>query len=148
MRFYTDESSPDECWPWTGALNKFGYGVFGYKGRSQLAHRMTYAVKVGDIPEDRVVMHTCNNPKCVNPNHLRLGTQGENVRDMFQKGRALRPTGELHHRSKLTADQVLEIRQLAESGVPRREIVERYPVNLTAIGRIINRQTWKDLPHG
>lgn len=77
-----------KCWEWVGCkLNKFGHGGFYSEGRTLMAHRFSYTHFVGEIPEGMVIMHMCDNPACVNPEHLRAGTSEENVHDMLRKGR-------------------------------------------------------------
>lgn len=148
LRFYTDVQDTNQCWLWRGATNEHGYGVLNVQGKSTLAHRVAYQTWVGDIPDGCVVMHVCDTPPCVNPNHLRSGTQGENVRDMFDKQRVQRPRGENHPGAKLTWSDVREIRAFADSGVARQALADAYGVRLTAIARIVNHTTWKDLLRG
>jgi hypothetical protein len=98
----------DGCWIWKGTRNGYGYGVFLMPGEKPVrAHRYAYERAYGPIPEGLVVMHACDNPPCVNPAHLSLGTRDDNNRDMRQKRR--NRTGIQHHWSKLTDAQVLEI---------------------------------------
>jgi len=76
------------CWEWTGCLDKKGYGQFYYKGKHRRAHRVSWALKYGEIPPSELfACHKCDNPKCVNPDHLFLGTQSDNMKDMSRKGR-------------------------------------------------------------
>lgn len=86
-----DEKSPDrpmfDCWEWYGAKNSSGYGEIGSKGKHIKAHRLSYQLHRGDIPSEMVVMHICDNPSCVNPYHLSVGTQADNIQDMIRKGR-------------------------------------------------------------
>ena len=82
-----DRRTPDECWPWTGKVNENGYGGTSFGGRHVLAHRLAYTLAVGPIPEGLGLMHSCDNPPCCNPAHLKPGTCMENVRDCIQKGR-------------------------------------------------------------
>lgn len=89
-RFWRKVERGDGCWLWTAALNRTGYGVFSLlssHGGTHAAHRVAYAIANGSVPHGRVVMHTCDNRRCVNPAHLRLGAQVDNVRDMVAKGR-------------------------------------------------------------
>jgi hypothetical protein len=81
----------DECWIWLGARSPLGYGRFRRDGRAQIASRVAYELAHGPIPDGRLVCHRCDNPPCVNPGHLFLGTDADNVRDMRRKGRAPRP---------------------------------------------------------
>lgn len=83
--------NPDECWPWLAAKAGGGYGVVRIDGVIHKAHRLAYELCIGPIPPGMVVMHTCDNPPCCNPSHLRLGTQRDNVLDMVAKGRMYMP---------------------------------------------------------
>jgi hypothetical protein len=108
-----------DCWIWTGAKNHNGYGSIMFYSSphnysSRLAHRMSYQVFVGDIPDGMVVSHTCDNRACVNPDHLRVSTQVDNIKDMIYKGRQGN-TGENHPNSKLSWDDVKRIRECDES---------------------------------
>jgi hypothetical protein len=91
VRFWekVDIGDPDECWPWTATKNHLGYGLFRLPrfGRMVVAHRFAWGVSHGEIPIGRVIMHSCDNPACCNTNHLRLGTQSENMFDAVRKGR-------------------------------------------------------------
>src|SRR3972149_6562582 len=78
----------DECWPWKAAINSNGYGSFGENGKIVTASRICYQLTYGAIPPGAVVMHTCDNPRCSNPSHLRLGTKIDNIYDMIRKGRS------------------------------------------------------------
>jgi HNH endonuclease len=95
----------DGCWIWRGSINNKGYGQIqsgGRKGGLRLAHRVSWEVHKGPVPIGKVVMHSCDNPPCVNPAHLKLGTQGDNLQDMTSKQRA--------GGQKLTPDQIEEIK--------------------------------------
>ena len=86
-----DVKDKDSCWEWIGSKEKGGYGIFYYHGANKLAHRFSWEVLYGKIPKRMVICHKCDNPSCVNPNHLFLGTQEDNLRDMHYKGRAKPP---------------------------------------------------------
>ncbi len=133
----------EDCWGWLGALNHGGYGVFGGgnkpSGMPQIrAHRLMYMLKVGPIPAQHVVMHSCDNPNCVNPDHLSVGTQADNMRDMSSKRRR---SGELNPRAKLTLDDVAAIR-LARGKRTQRALAKEYGVCSATICNIQTRQTW------
>lgn len=81
-------SSEDDCWKWTACTNEFGYGLFNAQGRQQRAHRVSYKMHVGDIPDGLQICHHCDNPPCTNPKHLFLGTQADNMQDASRKGRS------------------------------------------------------------
>ena len=131
QRFWekVDKSSgADSCWLWTASTNGHGYGVIGADGKLQKAHRVSWNLANGPVPEGLCVLHRCDTPPCVNPGHLFLGSHAENMADMNAKGREAR--GEANGQSKLTATQVVEIREAsgtqtaiaARFGVSRRQI--------------------------
>lgn len=86
-RFLANIDKSCDCWLWTGAKNKQGYGHLKIKGKTYRAHRVSYELFNGKIPPGFLVMHKCDNPLCVNPNHLKLGTHKDNTQDMMEKGR-------------------------------------------------------------
>lgn len=86
-RFWAKVNVTDECWLWTAQINQNGYGMFSVKGLPVRAHRFAYELLVGPIPDGMVVRHACDVPSCVNPSHLLVGTQADNLRDMRQRGR-------------------------------------------------------------
>ena len=85
-RLYSNIKKVGECWEWQGSTNQ-GYGRIGYEGKWHLTHRLSWKVAKGDIPEGKFVCHHCDNPKCIRPAHLFLGTHDDNMRDMAEKGR-------------------------------------------------------------
>lgn len=86
--YYTDMRGDDECWHWLGYFNMSNTrGILSYQGRNELAYRLVYMMINGPIPKGKIIMHTCDNPRCVNPNHLKLGTHKDNSQDMIAKGR-------------------------------------------------------------
>lgn len=112
-RFYDKISCEDErgCWIWGASCLKGGYGKFTIHKKDLTSHRVSYMIHKGEIPLGFVVRHTCDNPKCVNPDHLLVGTRLDNVRDMDDRGRRRTPSGENHKNSKLTRENVIYIRQ-------------------------------------
>lgn len=109
-RLSTKTQRKGDCLVWIGDRDKRGYGVIRLEGRKQKAHRVAYALHVAAIPAGMVVRHACDNPSCIDPTHLVLGTQQQNVYDMLQRGRATRLKGEQNPGSRLNAKQVAEIR--------------------------------------
>lgn len=131
------------CWLWLGARNNKGYGqVTGRRGRNVLAHRASYELHFGHIPDGHMVLHRCDNPACVNPDHLFTGTAKDNTQDMMQKGRQKVPQGAANHRAKLTEEQVQAIRQ--ETG-SIRSIARKYGVTHGAITPILSGKSWKTI---
>lgn len=86
-RFWSKVQKTDSCWLWKGAKNQFGYGFFRLGSRNEVAHRVSYNWIKGEIPSGLLVLHTCDNPSCVNPDHLFIGTHSDNMRDMYRKKR-------------------------------------------------------------
>jgi hypothetical protein len=112
-RFLEKVQKTDSCWNWIGCKDAHGYGVIGaggHQARVLKAHRVAYEIFVGPIPEGLCVLHHCDNPVCLNPSHLFLGTQTDNIRDMRAKKRDRQLRGEHSGRAKLTWEQVQEIR--------------------------------------
>jgi hypothetical protein len=132
---------PSGCWLWTGAMNKVtGYGQIKLNYKTLRAHRASYEVHVGPIPPGMIVCHSCDNPPCVNPAHLFLGTHRDNTRDKLRKGRANLPVGEGHTRSRLTAAAVREIRTSGETG---RALARKFGVSPATICRAKRGHLWR-----
>jgi len=142
QKFWAKVKRGDDCWLWTGARTQKGYGQVTLKGRAGYAHRYSYELHKGPIPEGMCVCHTCDNPPCVNPDHLWLGTYAENMADCVSKGRLHDVRGESHPRAKLTTGDVLDIRSWAATGISRAEIARCYCVSGSAICNIVNRERW------
>jgi len=125
-------------------VDKDGYGACRYVGEPTLkAHQLSFKELVGPIPEGLGVCHTCDNPPCVRPDHLFLGTQADNLADMRAKGRQVR--GEQHGRRKLNESEVLNVRLLKQQHVPQRQIASIYNISETAVSNIINNKRWKHI---
>jgi HNH endonuclease len=146
-RFERHTRKTDTCWIWTGAHNTQGYGGFSWKkdGYKMIrAHRASWIIYHGAIPNGMWVLHKCDNPSCVNPDHLFLGDCRVNTRDALIKGRLhVLPKGEKHCNAKLTADKVSAIRsEYAKGTMSMRKLGTRYGVSGNIICLIINRKTW------
>ena len=126
-------NKPDECWEWKASIRGHGYGQFKKNGKQIKAHRLAYELCNGDIPDRMCVLHRCDNRLCVNPAHLFLGTQLENIEDMLNKKRQKGPR-------KLTEMQVLAIRADKRG---KRVIAKELGVYPSTIGRARNGKTWK-----
>lgn len=142
-RFFQYVEKSDGCWLWRGSKNEKNYGQMSVNSKPRLASRVSWQVHYGDIPKGLNVCHKCDNPPCVNPEHLFLGTQQDNVTDMMLKGR-IKNDHKIgsRHNVKLTESQVLEIRASSESGV---SLAARFGVTKTTISDVRTRKSWADL---
>jgi len=133
------------CWSWTGATNSRGYGRIGVL----YVHRISWEIHWGAISDGLWVLHRCDNPPCTNPDHLFLGTHADNMADAASKGRLNgrpnRPVREANPASKLTAEQVHEIRQLRAAGVKQRDVAARFGVSQSLIGQIATGKIWRSV---
>jgi hypothetical protein len=152
-RFWRRVQKGPDCWRWTGGKKRrpdgsLSYGVAGLGRRQQtaLAHRVAWEIVHGPIPDGKVVCHDCDNPLCVRPEHLFLGTRADNLRDMRQKGRGYVnsfPCGSAHPKARLTAEDVREIRTARADGVTLSALASRFGVHISTIGSIARRTTWR-----
>lgn len=152
---YVDRSGgPEACWPYTGPRTRHGYGAMEVREdgarRLYLAHRVAYAVEVGPIPEGRYVRHRCDNPPCCNPRHLLLGTQQDNMDDMWQRGRQQsyldQAKGIEVAQARLTDALVLEMRARFAAGESTVALGKAYGVSQVQAWNIVHRRQWKHLP--
>jgi hypothetical protein len=143
-RFWRKVTKTDSCWVWSASRNGKGYGQINRNKKPVLAHRLSWELHFGKIPEDRSVLHRCDNPACVRPDHLFLGTQADNIADMVKKGRVAAGTRLPH--TKLTDAQVLEIRQAYRgnvkytNGPSLKELAKKYGVGSVEIHNIVKRK--------
>lgn len=139
---YVTKKDKDECWEWEGVIAGGGYGSLWFEMRQYRAHRISYLINKGDIPEGLFVMHSCDNRKCVNPNHLSIGTHSDNMRDCANKGRTAfkkgQPIpqlpgrlGELNPNSKISDEQRHEIVMKFKNGAKVRQIMHEYGLSKT-----------------
>jgi hypothetical protein len=141
-RFWEKVQKSNDCWLWASAINNKGYGDFhiGY-GKHKLAHRVAYELTYGDLPPNTILRHTCDNPKCVRPDHLIPGTMTDNQHDMAIKGRSCH--GSKSYFAKLNETTVLAIRSDPDIGIlPQWRIAEKYGISRATISNILTRHTW------
>lgn len=158
LRFWKHvaKEHPDKCWIWKLKTNRKGYGKLNINHENFLAHRISWVITNGPIPSDICVLHHCDNPSCVNPHHLFLGTRSENNADshskrrgVWQKGEKKRPElilrGTQHANSVFTEEDVREIRTRLSTGEQKSKIASDFGVSIFAIYAISKRLTWAHL---
>jgi len=136
-RFMAKVEKTNGCWLWTAGKLRFGYGRFRLRPSEYLSHRLAYVLFIGPISAGLCVLHKCDNPSCIRPSHLFLGTQKDNVADMVRKNRQL--VGEANGYSILTENQVLKIRLDLR---PHKIIAQNYGVHRATISKIKRRESW------
>lgn len=149
-RFWAKVQKTDTCWLWTGGLTSGGYGVIELRGttrQSIATHRFSWELHFGSIPDGMQILHKCDVRSCVNPDHLFLGTQADNVHDCVTKGRnragISNMNGETNGNSKLTDEQAIAIRaEYATGQTSSIKLAAKYGVSKPTILRIIHRETW------
>jgi hypothetical protein len=142
-------SEVEDCWPWSGATNQDGYGVFHIGKRALTpvgnraagAHRMAWWLTHGD-PGEKWVLHRCDNPPCCNPAHLYLGDHEQNIRDMVQRGRLVTIRGEKHANAKLNDERVRITRRWSEMGKSLYPLAKRWGVTPTILYRVARGEAW------
>lgn len=135
----------DGCWKWTGCNRGNGYGVLRYKGKTESAHRVSYKIFKGEIPEGYVVMHSCDCKLCINPDHLFIGTSKQNSEDMVKKNRQTKQIGEGNSRSVITEKIVLEMRKLRSEGIKIKEIAKQFNVKYFTCLDAVNGRNWQHI---
>ncbi len=142
MRFWAKakHGKPDQCWEWTGARSSKKYGRFLFMGKNRNAHRVCWQLVYGPIPNGLHVLHHCDNPPCVNPAHLWLGTNSDNNTDMMTKGRHASLLGEWNPNAKLTAEKARFIRA---SKLTSSQLGEKFGVTRQAITLVRKGITWR-----
>lgn len=138
-RFMKNVRLSDDCWEWIGASDAKGYGLFWLDGSTRRAHRVAIELITGETITGKVILHTCDNTCCVNPEHLRVGTQKDNVRDMHDKGRQASKVGSLNGASKLTEDMIVYIRT---STLGHTALGRELGVSKTTIMRVRSGKSW------
>ena len=143
-RFWSKVNKTSTCWEWNAQKDACGYGRFKVGDKPRAAHRISYELNCGPIPEGMHVLHACDNPGCVFPGHLSLGTPAENAADKVAKDRQPRLYGEKNGRAKLSSVDVIAIR--GAEGVTQRKLAAQYGVALSLISQIRTHKRWSNLP--
>lgn len=141
-----DIKGEDDCWNWKNGKIRDGYGMFWLETGNVRAHKLAYILTYGDIDDSLVIMHKCDNPSCCNPRHLQPGTQMQNVHDCMKKGRRRVVFGESRSNSKLTNEDVMEIRRRYDNGESGREIAKSIGMSRWHVTQIARREAWTHIP--
>lgn len=135
------------CWPWLAYLNNKGYGMFPWRSKRLLASRVSLSLKLKrPLEAGECALHRCDNPACVRPSHLFVGTQADNLKDMRDKGRQGKAYngGSANPNCKITEEDVREIRRL-HGTMPQKDIAATFGLTASMIHKIVNRKTWKSV---
>jgi len=125
--------TPEGCWLWTGSLSN-GYGNINLHGKTVKVHRLAYRTWVGELKDEEDILHSCDNPACFRPKHLRIGDDAENALDKVTRGR--------HPGVKLTVSDVVDIRWVIGIGAVQRKVAKEYGVSASVICEIYTRKAW------
>jgi hypothetical protein len=140
-RFWSYADSSGDCWLWLGSKINGRYGKFSVRRREFTAHRVSYRLANGSIPDGMHILHRCDNPACVNPSHLFAGTNQDNIADRVAKGRSNRQPKKVY----TTIEQVKEIRTRHASGEKSGQIAKSMSIPPNRVYSIVSRRVWKDV---
>lgn len=141
--FYARADKSGECWEWKNSCHHTdGYGNVLFRGRLQRAHRVSWLLNFGEIPEELIVCHKCDNRKCINPKHLFLGTHQDNALDREKKGRGRILNGEFNHGAVLSDNKVKRILEMLQGNNSQQSIAEIFGVSQVMISRIKLGKNW------
>ncbi len=146
-RFWPKVKKTKNCWWWLAWKVPHGYGVMSkdYTGKKIYAHRASWIIHFGSITDNLCVLHKCDNTSCVNPKHLFVGTQKDNIADMVNKGRKVIQRGEEKSYSKLKNDDVYEIRRLHALGIKSKKIAPQFNIRPGTVRGIVFRRSWRHI---
>lgn len=147
MRFWgkAEIKGTNDCWDWLAGTFVDGYGTFWFRNKMYRSHRVSWILTFGEIPDGLLICHRCDSPHCVNPRHLFMGTNGDNMMDASRKGRLNAPRGENHAGSKLKNEDVFEIRRLRNQGLSYSELGRKFNCSDVNIKNIIVGKKWKHI---
>lgn len=151
VRFWMKVRSGPNCWEWTSVKTRNGYGRFGINGRLPRAARISWVLHYGPIPAGFLVCHRCDNPGCVRPDHLFLGTPLENMKDMVRKGRSFSPSiktylrGEQNKCAKFTRETAIAAFNDVADGLPIEVAAKKYGVSNSTIGELVQGKSWRSV---
>lgn len=143
QRFFSKFDKCEGCWEWKGIIAKVGYGIFSIKGKPIYAHRYSYEKFKGKIPKGMLICHTCDNPKCINPDHLFTGTYQDNTDDMIEKKRSRNLRGSDCPHSKLNEKIVLKLREDYSKGKSIKDMAIEFHVSVSAITHAVKKIKWR-----
>jgi len=143
-RFWSKVKKTDTCWLWTSNKTIFGYGQFSHNGQPRAAHRVSWELTNGAIPKSLFVLHKCDNPPCVRPDHLFLGTHKDNMIDRNKKGRVSH--GEKHYATKLKSKDIIDIRKRNKAKESLLMLAKEYGISIQSACDITHYRTWKHIP--
>ena len=145
-RFWAKVDKTGDCWNWMGCKNLFGYGRFRVGKKVRTTHRMAWELTNGLIPNNLSVLHKCDNTSCINPAHLFLGTQGDNIRDAFSKKR-MSNRGERNSNTGLVDSDIVEVRKrYSLGGITQKELAKLYGISWYQIYNIVHNISWDHVP--
>ncbi len=139
------QPSPDSCWEWKQSISELGYGKAKFQTKSIGAHRLAYKFAKGEIPKGLYVCHACDNRKCINPAHLFLGTQRDNVQDSVRKGRRRYAFGDTAGGRKITSAVVIRIKERAKTERTYAKMASDYGISRRQICRIVRGKSWRHI---
>lgn len=135
----------NDCLIWLGGVDHYGYGRITIEHKRYRVHRVMYEMVYNPIPDNKVIMHSCDIPNCVEPEHLSVGTQYENIMDAFRKGRNGSAYGEKQSNTILTAEKVIAIREEHKRYHSLKELAKKYGVSVSSINQIVRGKRWNHL---